>query len=426
MVRVPSLIALFACASSSLAWGPEGHATVGSLADKHLAGTRAETEMRKLLRPGETLARMGSWADRIKGGGFDAESKDYIEKNPDHGGYHYTDIPFNAAAYRPYLVGARPEDLIQMYARCIKILRGTATPGENPTGITPRVALLLLAHFAGDLEQPLHVGAAYIATIQGREEFVDPTGMAPGTYAESRGGNELLVGPANLHSCWDSVYTQRAMQRATGGTSAEIFAAWLLATLKPQRAWAGKGEPETWPMQWANDILPLCRMAHEGIRLGPRLRVPSTSSATGFKSQWRTQLPSSHERTALTVIPEQLAKGGWRLAQVLLAVWPDKKPLAPVAPVSATPTPVTAVAPTSSPALAPVPVDRTPGNIAALEARARRRALVHYPELGVAGSPFNRAFLERRARYQKENPEYFRDPEWPWILAGECAANQMP
>lgn len=50
---------------------------------------------------------------------------------------------------------------------------------------------------------------------------------------------------------------------------------------------------------------------------------------------------------------------------------------------------------------------------------SQREAVRLYPELGVAGSKFNREFIARHARYKKERPGYFLDPTWPVSLAQE-------
>jgi hypothetical protein len=52
---------------------------------------------------------------------------------------------------------------------------------------------------------------------------------------------------------------------------------------------------------------------------------------------------------------------------------------------------------------------------------AQREAVRRYPDIGVAGSRLNIEFVARHKRYQKEHPEYFRDPSWPLRLAEESA-----
>jgi MFS family permease len=53
---------------------------------------------------------------------------------------------------------------------------------------------------------------------------------------------------------------------------------------------------------------------------------------------------------------------------------------------------------------------------------AQREAVRRFPQLGVAGSAFNREFLARAARYRTEKPAYFQDVQWPLHLAQECDA----
>lgn len=57
---------------------------------------------------------------------------------------------------------------------------------------------------------------------------------------------------------------------------------------------------------------------------------------------------------------------------------------------------------------------------------AKQRAIARYPQLAVAGSALNRAFVERVQRYQRERPSVFDDPEWPTTIARECVVPSNP
>lgn len=57
---------------------------------------------------------------------------------------------------------------------------------------------------------------------------------------------------------------------------------------------------------------------------------------------------------------------------------------------------------------------------------AKQRAIARYPQLAVAGSALNRAFVERVHHYQREQPAAFDDPEWPTAIARECAVQSNP
>src|SRR5512136_938777 len=52
--------------SQVLAWGPEGHQTVGAIADRLIAGTHAAAEVKTILG-GLSLQEASVWADCAKG-----------------------------------------------------------------------------------------------------------------------------------------------------------------------------------------------------------------------------------------------------------------------------------------------------------------------------------------------------------------------
>ena len=303
-------------------WGAEAHETIALLAERQIAGTRAAAEVRKLLRPGETMAVVSTWADRIKREGFDQESNDFVARNPAHATYHYTDIPFQTAEYRSTLIGARPDDVVHLLTRCIAVLQGKSDARTNPTGLTPRVALLLLIHFVGDIGQPFHVGGGYIEDIPGGARFIDPRNARHTQYRSDVGGNALIFGPANLHYFWDVIAVQRAMQQSIGGGDVAAYADWISVHNPPLRKSVAIGRPETWPAQWATAILPLCREMRSGLKLGPRAEVPNPRPPPPFRNEWTVVLPPGYEGRAVDAINPQLSLGGQRLAALLLAIWP--------------------------------------------------------------------------------------------------------
>jgi hypothetical protein len=78
----------------ALGWGNLGHMTFGAMADRLIAGTHAESQVRGLLQPGETLETVSIWADCAKGycGPLTAEMRAFVAANPQHHDYHYTDL----------------------------------------------------------------------------------------------------------------------------------------------------------------------------------------------------------------------------------------------------------------------------------------------------------------------------------------------
>ena len=72
------------------------------------------------------------------------------------------------------------------------------------------------------------------------------------------------------------------------------------------------------------------------------------------------------------------------------------------------------------------PAASSPREHAAAVLAAQHAAVARYPGLGVADSPFNRAFLDAYRRIQRTEASYFDDPQWPLRLADEVAAALAP
>lgn len=52
----------------------------------------------------------------------------------------------------------------------------------------------------------------------------------------------------------------------------------------------------------------------------------------------------------------------------------------------------------------------------------QKKAVELYPQLGVADSTFAKKFQQLRRQQELGNPDYFNNPQWPILLARECAA----
>jgi hypothetical protein len=59
-------------------------------------------------------------------------------------------------------------------------------------------------------------------------------------------------------------------------------------------------------------------------------------------------------------------------------------------------------------------------------AASQQQAIKKYPDLVVAGSTFNKAFVAELARRRQTDPAFFRAPDWPMRLADELAAKPAP
>jgi S1/P1 Nuclease len=300
------------------AWGAPGHEAVAAIADQLIAGRRAATEVRKLLRPGETLQSVANWADCAKGycGELTPELREFVRRNPHHARYHYTDVPFQADAYEEGGVGTSDDDIVHILKQCIAVLKGASDRGANPHDFSPREALLLLVHLLGDIHQPLHVGSAYVSD---KNTFVVPASHAAVDNVlifSTAGDNDLIFESESLHGFWDGRAVEEAMRR-TDVRTPEEFAARLMRA-SPDLPIVN-GDVTKWPGKWATETLSAAKLAHAGLSIESREEGHHRSAEMHFR--WKVSAPAGYAQSAATLAAMQLTRAGYRLAAVLEAVW---------------------------------------------------------------------------------------------------------
>ena len=299
------------------AWGTEGHETVGAMADTLIAGSRAEAEVKALLKKKESLSSVSVWADCAKGycGPLTPEMKTFVKANPRHHDYHFTDVPYQLAAYNGSPVGTGDNDVVHILGQCIAVLRDDSS--NNPHGFSKRQALLLLTHFVGDIHQPLHVGTAY---VDSNDDFVVPHDQAEiddGVIKATIGDNSLVHGSRPLHSYWDTDVVKTSMHRA-GVTSIDDFAQAMLTKHKAPAATAG--DPRTWPEKWANESLALAKKVHDSVSITDEFEVQDRDHTPHLA--WHIDWGPNYAKIASTEGEKAFVKAGYRLAQLLQAIWP--------------------------------------------------------------------------------------------------------
>ena len=279
--------------ASSFGYGAEGHDAVGSIAAERLAGTPTAAKVNELL-DSITLGFAATIPDRIKswdrsGGseddprGFKMSDHPKIEEqlrafweanrpdnndeaHPSHHAFHYTDVPLAGnEKYADGKVGRSQWDIVHMINYCRHVLSGEE-PEQNPRAITKPVAVILLAHYIGDLHQPLHVGAEYFDNAQPANPDTDPKALP------DEGGNTLmltLTGPATgdaefsrrkprLHAFWDNnavklLLSQVAaeIKRANRCHAADVPFPEFVHQLAKQEPANWKPAPTLAPKDWA-------------------------------------------------------------------------------------------------------------------------------------------------------------------------------
>lgn len=324
--------ALLACVFASgqaVAWGPDGHHTVGAIADRLLKGTNAATQVQAILGT-LSLQDAAVWPDCAKGvnpktfvyqgAGHYPECKiyetpageaamiDFVRRNSTncapkageetcHKQYHYADVSIAHDHYDASFTGARPDDIVGAVAAATHVLKGDPAPA--PFDIKDkREALLLLAHYVGDIHQPLHVGAVY---LNAKGKRVDPDAGTFDSTTATRGGNQIKVGGSsrNLHATWDAIPASLKVSHVS-----------TLLT-KAKAVPATTGPVDDWPKSWASETLKQAQTAFVGIKF---------SSKQG--KTWTATVPTNYSTTSRPIKETQLTRAGARLAQLLTTIWP--------------------------------------------------------------------------------------------------------
>jgi hypothetical protein len=335
---VPLLLTLCLLSSSALAYGPRGHKLVGAIADKRLAEHEAVAKKVRNLLDGLTLERVATLPDEIKSwdncnpnkpGSTDPvvnrfrinkEMRAFFNANlcsshPSHHEFHYTDVPvFAGERYGDGTFGREQFDIVQMIPFCIRVLEGKE-PANNPRRITKTVAVILLAHYLGDIHQPLHVGAQYFKRVNGK-------GIPAVKGWADQGGNKLTLWllvddelkstERSLHSFWDGPTVNKAF-----GSTDNAVVAERLATQEPDD-WQLNGNPEKWAEQMADDILPLAKDAHDRLAfVNIKKFIQAKKEIERGDAQEKSNGGESYTDWSAGVVEKEIQKGGWRLAALL-------------------------------------------------------------------------------------------------------------
>ncbi len=329
-------------------YGNRGHQLIGAIADRRINENAAVKAKVDALLGGLTLETVAVYPDTIiklldrtapdnvfsrhpelsDKPDLVQEMQDFWEANHDrplpaphenrHRMAHYTDVPVEGTLkYQDGGVGQTEFDIVHAIPRCIRVLQGTPTADDEGRNISKAVAVILLAHYVGDIHQPLHVGAEYF-DFSGQP--VDPT-MFPGALADT-GGNDIHFhfNPAhysrgeNLHAFWDEDAVDLAFPDSDDGANAD-----QLATNEPVNWQLGSGVTvDMWAEAWANDILPFANKAHpamsfQGITTGPHGQHFLQIQLNG----------NTYPKFAGKTVNMEIHKAGWRLAALLAEILKD-------------------------------------------------------------------------------------------------------
>lgn len=307
MKILPSMILGAMSCAPAFGWGCEGHQIVALIAEKHLT-PQARAAVDQLLRENpidsglsrfckpvatDPMADAATWADDSKRG----------EKT---GTWHYLDIPrgVEKADLTKYCepIGDsvdgkdRPGCLMTGIAYELQILKDKSRPAAERAK-----ALRYVVHFIGDLHMPLHT-----------------------TTNDDQGGNCTMLTlfgdpkPANLHGSWDYGIIQHYL-KARNQTPEQLADA-----LDHRFRGKGKGwlreKPDVSAWIWEGHHTAE-KVTYNNLR--PKLPVAPAENGPGCAAEkekttaLKIAIDEKYAQKAQPVIEKQLAKAGYRLADIL-------------------------------------------------------------------------------------------------------------
>jgi hypothetical protein len=352
-LKTPAIIAaLLLSVSTGYCYGPAGHELVGAIADARLDREKADPKIAATvatLLDTLTLAEAAKLPDSIKTWDnkpgaklpalkghdeIDRQLRDFFQANKGprdgengealHHTFHYTDVPIEAKSYSAGTKGRNSQDLVHMISYCSRVLGGQE-PETNDRKITKAVALILLAHYLGDIHQPLHVGAEYFDENRLTAVNADLVDAA----LPDAGGNSLKVRLPGVsrskrpkfHGFWDNEAVKAAkaslaedVDSHVDPTDEEI--ALMLAREEPKRWKPSEAQPpDAWAEVWANEVLPLARDAHKKVEF-KKLKKGDFHGEVVAEGEVvpKPNDEMSYEDWAGEQTKEQMHKAGWRLA----------------------------------------------------------------------------------------------------------------
>lgn len=316
-------------------WGADGHKIVGLIAAQKLtAKTKSKLQ---LIMGSETFDNAAVWADEIK---KDASLNDFKP-------WHYGTIDDNQI-YDPTLSLATGDVVKAIETQKNVLLGNSISPGNDPLGqnvmiqtfnklkqyFSPPVdeklaAVRFLAHFIGDIHQPLHIGNSQDrggnlcqVTWYGKKSRNDVEAPAPG-YSNNH----------NLHSIWDSTMLLKAMTDdgyvdSAGKPDDQKYADYLLkyVSSKDVASWL-TSVSDDWQLEakaWATESQTVRMKIYPD---GNKKYTPSdrpyctTSANIKLDPALIPDLSEFYYKSNRPVMDKRLLQAGIRLAGVLNAVF---------------------------------------------------------------------------------------------------------
>jgi hypothetical protein len=276
--RLASALLLSLCAPLAAAWGPQGHRTVGAIADRLLTPpahaavlTLLAGDLDKFGAPSgrTTLEAVAVWADEIRGTPADRPR------------WHYDNIPVCGGAPRGRYCPDGQCNTAQLERLSALLRDPRATARER------NEALKWLVHLVADIHQPLHAADNH-----------------------DHGGNDVTVvlagvrtrGRESLHRAWDNELVTLALHSRNRQQPPANIAA-LAVEARSLVGDAGQGSPDSW--------------AVESNNLARNVAYTYAGFACNIVPQGTVVLDAAYQQQAEALVRERLLLAGARLAAVV-------------------------------------------------------------------------------------------------------------
>ena len=285
------IVFLIICTPSiSLGWGAGGHMMTAHIAFSRL-NPKARAKAMELLaieidpadvtRQSKDFVNASHWADDLRPfSEFDSLKQ-----------LHFIDQPFPPSSHLPAI---DPENIVKALEDNVNILKTSTDKNEQAK------ALRLIIHFVGDIHQPLHCTT--------RVSVANPDGDRGGNLFKIKILKNGKLKDSNLHSYWDNGI-------GAFPPSGDNFAPPPLRTIAPAANQARAGNPPTNPALKLNDPFNFEAWAEESFKLGQDVVYKGIQIG-------RKPTPAYNQK-ALRVARQRVAWGGYRLAALLNAIWPE-------------------------------------------------------------------------------------------------------
>ncbi|KAM0944320.1 hypothetical protein DsansV1_C11g0107581 [Dioscorea sansibarensis] len=265
------LISIVARAPTGEAWGKQGHFMICKIAEKYLTEktSKAVLDLLPEIANGE-LASVCAWADEVRFRYRWSSHLHYIN-TPDCTYKFSRDCHDNKGVKDMCVVGA-----INNYTEQLR------SYGDSSSGYNLTESLMFLAHFVGDVHQPLHVG-----------------------FEADEGGNTIIIHwyrrKTNLHHVWDSNIIETALKDFYRNDQSSMIEA------------ISKNITDSEADSWDN-----CRNKRVTCANNYALESIHLSCNYAYKDvEENATLGDDYFFSRLPVVEKRIAQGGVRLAAIL-------------------------------------------------------------------------------------------------------------